>query len=46
MKLDEEFTEPAFRSSLLARYPVVHIASHFAFQPGNETNSFLLLGGG
>jgi CHAT domain-containing protein len=46
VKLDEEFTEPAFRSSLLSRYPVIHIASHFAFQPGNETNSFLLLGGG
>jgi CHAT domain-containing protein len=25
---------------------VVHIASHFKFQPGNETQSFLLLGDG
>lgn len=26
--------------------PVVHIASHFQFQPGNETDSALLLGDG
>jgi CHAT domain-containing protein len=31
---------------LRKRYPVVHIASHFQFRPGNETASFLLLGDG
>ncbi|MDQ1613113.1 MAG: hypothetical protein QOG00_3044 [Pyrinomonadaceae bacterium] len=44
--LDEEFTEETFRAALRQRFPVVHIASHFAVQPGNETDSFLLLGDG
>lgn len=44
--LDESFTEEALFTQLRQRYPVVHIASHFQFQPGNVTNSFLLLGNG
>ncbi|PYS93226.1 MAG: hypothetical protein DMF64_05970 [Acidobacteria bacterium] len=44
--LDDSFNEEAFKTSLRQRYPVVHIASHFSFQPGNETDSFLLLGDG
>lgn len=44
--LDDAFTEETFRAALRQRYPVVHIASHFAVQPGNETDSFLLLGDG
>jgi CHAT domain-containing protein/predicted negative regulator of RcsB-dependent stress response len=44
--LDDQFTEPSFRSALQKRYPVVHVASHFFFQPGDELNSFLLLGNG
>jgi CHAT domain-containing protein/tetratricopeptide (TPR) repeat protein len=44
--LDESFTEETFFAQLRQRYPVVHIASHFQFQPGNVTNSFLLLGNG
>jgi CHAT domain-containing protein len=43
--LDENFTKDALRTALRQQYPLVHIASHFMFQPGNETNSFLLLGG-
>ena len=43
--LDETFTEDAMKKALEQNYPLVHIASHFAFAPGNETNSFLLLGG-
>jgi CHAT domain-containing protein len=46
VKLDEEFTQQVMRTTLLKRYPVVHIASHFRFQPGNEANSFPVLGGG
>jgi CHAT domain-containing protein/Tfp pilus assembly protein PilF len=46
IKLDDEFTQQAMRQTLLKHYPVVHIASHFQFQPGNETQSFLLLGDG
>jgi CHAT domain-containing protein len=33
-------------SALRQRYPLVHIASHFAFKPGDETDSSLLLGDG
>jgi CHAT domain-containing protein len=44
--LDDAFTEENFRTALRQRFPVVHIASHFAVQPGNETDSFLLLGDG
>jgi len=43
--LDESFTKDSFRAALRQRYSLVHIASHFMFQPGNETDSFLLLGG-
>jgi len=44
--LDEAFTGASMQAGLRQRYPVVHIASHFQFNPGNETNSFLLLGDG
>ena len=44
--LDDQFTEASMRDELLKRYPVVHIASHFRFLPGDESKSFLLLGDG
>ncbi|HEY4739922.1 MAG TPA: tetratricopeptide repeat protein [Candidatus Acidoferrales bacterium] len=43
--LNAAFTEDAMKKALAVGYPLVHIASHFAFEPGNETDSFLLLGG-
>jgi CHAT domain-containing protein len=43
--LDEQFTEASVKRALEHKYPLVQIASHFDFQAGNETNSFLLLGG-
>jgi CHAT domain-containing protein len=43
--LDESFTKEALRAALADHYPLIHIASHFRFQPGNESDSFLLLGG-
>jgi CHAT domain-containing protein/uncharacterized protein HemY len=47
IRLDGDFTLQTMRQTLeLERFPVVHIASHFRFQPGNDTNSFLLLGDG
>ncbi len=46
IKLDEQFTQEAMLMGLRERNPVVHVASHFQFQPGNETNSALLLGDG
>ena len=44
--LDDSFNEAALRAGLRQRVPLVHIASHFNFIPGNETDSFLLLGDG
>jgi CHAT domain-containing protein len=46
IKLDEQFTQEAMLTSLREQKPVVHIASHFQFKPGNETASALLLGDG
>jgi CHAT domain-containing protein/tetratricopeptide (TPR) repeat protein len=46
IKLDEAFTEESMQSGLRQQYRVVHIASHFRFKPGNETDSYLLLGDG
>ena len=43
--LDEDFTLANFEDSI-GRYPVIHIASHFQLEPGDDRNSFLLLGGG
>jgi CHAT domain-containing protein/Tfp pilus assembly protein PilF len=45
--LDEEFTETSMKTALgQGAYPLVHIASHFSFKPGNNAESFLLLGDG
>jgi CHAT domain-containing protein len=46
IKLDEQFTQEAMLAGLRQRPLVVHVASHFQFSPGNETNSALLLGDG
>jgi CHAT domain-containing protein/Flp pilus assembly protein TadD len=43
---DAKFTKPAMLSALRQRRPLVHIASHFAFRPGDEEHSFLLMGDG
>jgi CHAT domain-containing protein/Tfp pilus assembly protein PilF len=43
--LDDNFTLTNFEGEL-GRYPIVHIASHFKLTPGDDKNSFLLLGGG
>ena len=44
--LDEKFTSGSFKEKLRERYPVLHIASHFQFDPAGDTASFLLLGDG
>ncbi len=44
--LDEAFTAAAMKNDLGQGFSVVHIASHFQFVPGNEADSFLLLGDG
>jgi CHAT domain-containing protein/tetratricopeptide (TPR) repeat protein len=46
IELDEAFTEQSMLTALRQHYRVVHIASHFRFKPGNETDSYLLLGDG
>jgi CHAT domain-containing protein/Tfp pilus assembly protein PilF len=43
--LDESFTAENMKKALEKKFSLVHIASHFDFAAGNETDSFLLLGG-
>ena len=42
--LDKAFSREAVQRALEEGYPVVHFATHFAFQPGAELESFMLLG--
>lgn len=44
--LDAAFTEDSLRDALQKRPTLLHVASHFKFVPGNETDTFLLLGNG
>lgn len=44
--LNKAFTRQAMVAELKAKRPLVHIASHFTFMPGDANNSFLLLGDG
>ena len=46
VKFDNDFTAKAFKAGLESEPSVVHLASHFVFAPGNETDSYLLLGDG
>jgi CHAT domain-containing protein len=46
MYFDEQFNATSVRAALTKGHPLVHIASHFVFRPGNEASSFLLLGDG
>lgn len=43
---DDAFNEKSLAGALSAKTQILHIASHFRFRPGNETNSYLLLGNG
>jgi CHAT domain-containing protein len=43
--LDGKFTEKAMEDELTVRHSVVHIASHFVLQPGDDGQSYLLLAG-
>ena len=43
---DEQFTKESLFKALKLNRPLVHIASHFKFEAGDESSSFLLLGDG
>jgi CHAT domain-containing protein/Flp pilus assembly protein TadD len=43
--LNGQFTEKAMEDALNGKYKIVHIASHFVFQPGDDSKSYLLLAG-
>jgi CHAT domain-containing protein len=43
--LNGEFTEKAMEEQLSGQHTVVHIASHFVFNPGDDSQSYLLLAG-
>jgi CHAT domain-containing protein len=42
---DEEFTQETFEAAL-KNYQLIHFTSHFVLQAGDNSKSFLLLGGG
>lgn len=44
--LDGDFTADGLARGLRARRPLVHVASHFRFEPGAAADSYLLLGDG
>ncbi len=44
--LNEDFTAVNLAQMLGKGYPVIHIASHFAFRPGTAEDSFILMGDG
>jgi CHAT domain-containing protein len=44
--MDGRFTRASFLDVTKRHYALVHIASHFSFRPGDDTQSFLLLGDG
>lgn len=47
VRLNEAFNFNSFQQTLKQAFPVVHIASHFVFNPaGTDQSSFLLLGDG
>jgi CHAT domain-containing protein/Tfp pilus assembly protein PilF len=43
--LNGAFTEKAMENELQGQHAVVHIASHFVFKPGDDSQSYLLLAG-
>lgn len=43
---DESFNQENMLDALKQKRPLVHIASHFLFRPGDEARSFLLMGDG
>jgi CHAT domain-containing protein/Tfp pilus assembly protein PilF len=43
---DAAFDQKSMLEQMKLKRPVVHIASHFSFRPGDETRSFLLMGDG
>jgi len=43
--LNNQFTEKAMENQLGGQHAVVHIASHFVFKPGDDSQSYLLLAG-
>jgi CHAT domain-containing protein len=46
IKLNRDFTEKALADGLKDGYPVIHIASHFRYEPASVKDSFLLLSDG
>ena len=46
IQLNKDFTKIALLKGVRVGNPVIHIASHFAYNPSNEEESFLLLGDG
>ncbi|SEH05681.1 tetratricopeptide repeat protein [Candidatus Venteria ishoeyi] len=46
VELNEGFDQDTLQTVLDRGYPVIHIASHFVFQPNTDQDTYLLLGNG
>jgi CHAT domain-containing protein/Tfp pilus assembly protein PilF len=46
LHFDQQFNVTNIKQALQNKHPLIHLASHFVFRPGNESTSFLLLGDG
>lgn len=44
--INRKFTKESFLGIARHHYALVHVASHFSFRPGDDTQSFLVLGDG
>ena len=44
--INADFSAASIKTALRRKPQYIHIASHFKFEPGNETRSFLLMGNG
>ena len=44
--INEAFTPALFKANMSHGYHVGHVATHYKFKPGTETDSFLLMGDG
>jgi CHAT domain-containing protein/tetratricopeptide (TPR) repeat protein len=46
IRLDSQFTKTEMFASLRGGFPLVHFATHFQLNPGDEDSSFMLMGDG
>ena len=46
LSIDQAFTQQRLEAAFAEHYPLLHLATHFVFQPGGLADSYLVLGDG